>query len=94
VRGVASVTHGRIYVRPESLSFHLKHHTFDEIIVTQTLEPVSDGGFWITPEHRLPPNYVLEKIAERRIGTKLRRMSLLKEIKADAAPPEKVSSNP
>ena len=94
VRDVAAIMPGRLIMKPDALPFHLRHHTFDEVLITQTLEPAGDGRFWLTPEHRLPTNYVTEVIAERRIASKLHRISLLKEIKVDAPPSIKVSSAP
>ncbi len=94
VRDVASIMPARLIMKPDALPFHWRHHTFEEVLVTQTLEPVGDGRFWLPPEHRMPANYVLELIAERRIASKLHRISLLKEIKVDAPPLNKVSSIP
>jgi Dolichyl-phosphate-mannose-protein mannosyltransferase len=94
VRDVAAIMPGRLIMKPDALPFHWRHHTFDEVLITQTLEPAGDGRFWLTPEHRMPANYVLEVIAERRIASKLHRICLLKEIKVDVPPLDKVSSVP
>lgn len=81
-RSQPAVTMVRVLRRPDALAFHLAHHTFDEVLVTQTLVPApTQGGYWIAPEHRLPENYVLETLATRRFGTKIDRISLLKEIR-------------
>ncbi|MCU0791335.1 MAG: glycosyltransferase family 39 protein [Opitutaceae bacterium] len=92
--GVPAIMPGRVLMRPDALPFHLKHHTFDEVVVSQALHPrkEDDGGFVLADEHALPANYVLEPIAERRIGGRLQRMSVLREIKVDAAAAEPVSS--
>ena len=91
VRDVAAIMPGRVYVKPDALPYHFRHHTFDEVLITQTLEPIGDGKYWITPEHRLPATYVLELLAERRFGTKLHRISRLVEIKMDEDPLDEVS---
>lgn len=89
VRGVPAIMPGRLIMKPEALPFHLKHHSFDEVIVTQTLYPSPDGsGFLLSGEHALPKGYVLEQIAERRVAAKLQRICVLKEIKVDAPAPE------
>lgn len=88
VVGVPAIMPGRLIMRPEALPFHLRHHSFDEVIVTQTLYPAPDGsGFFQSAEHALPKGYVLEQIAERRVAAKLQRICVLKEIKVDAPPP-------
>lgn len=94
VRDVPSIIPARISMRPNALPFHLAHHTFDEVLVTQSLSPVGDGVFWLDPEHRVPQNYVLKLLEERRIGAKLHRISVLKEIRVDAPPLDDVSSAP
>ncbi len=94
VRDVPAIMPGRLVIKPDSLAFHMRHHSFDEILITQTLQPAGPDKFWMPPDTVLPPNYVLELIAERRVGSKLHRISLIKEIKVDAPPANKVSSLP
>lgn len=87
-RGIMSISPQRVRRKPEGLLFHLRHHTFDEILVTETLHPAGpEGGFITSAEHALPRGYVLEQIAERRIGGRLQRISVLREIKADELKP-------
>lgn len=87
--GVPSIMPGRLIMKPEALPYHLRHHTFDEVLVMQTLYPAPDGSgrFLINAEHALPKGYVLEQIAERRVASKLQRICVLKEIKVDEPPP-------
>ena len=86
--GVPAIMPGRLFMKPEALSYHLRHHSFDEVLVMQTLYPAPDGsGFLLNTEHALPKGYVLEQIAERRVAAKLQRICVLKEIKVDAPPP-------
>lgn len=84
VREVPAVMPGRLVMNPDGLPFHLRHHSFDEVLVTQTLQTSGVNGDFMTPdEHKLPAGYVLETLAERRVGSKIRRISRLVEIKAD-----------
>ncbi|NDC76062.1 hypothetical protein EBZ70_12505 [bacterium] len=85
VRGVGSTTIERGVLRKDALAFHLRHHSYQEILVTQTLVPTSaEGDLRVARADVLPPEFVLEPIAERRIGAHLQRISVLREIKVDA----------
>lgn len=85
VRGVGSTTIERGVLRKDALAFHLRHHSYQEILVTQTLVPTSaEGDLRVARADVLPPEFVLEPIAERRIGSHLQRISVLREIKVDA----------
>lgn len=95
VRGVGSTTIERGLLRKDALAFHLRHHSYEEILVTQTLVPTSaDGDLRVARADVLPPEFVLEPIAERRIGSRLQRISLLREIKVDVPAALAVSSVP
>lgn len=90
---VPSLPLSRARWRAEQIKFHLDHHTFDEVIVLQTLRPVgAEGGFQLEPEDRLPPAFELEPLAERQWGSHLARISRVRQIRLDAAPP--VAVNP
>lgn len=85
-RELPAISTGRARWRAEGIKFHLEHHTFQEILVLQTLRPVgADGGFQIDPADRLPDHYVLEPLTERRFGVRLARISRVREIRLDAA---------
>lgn len=72
--------------RAEQIKFHLDHHTFDEVIVLQTLRPTSaDGGFQVDPLDRLPPSFELEPVVERQWGSRIARISRVKQIRLDIA---------
>lgn len=81
-----AISTGRARWRAEGIKFHLDHHTFQEVLVLQTLRPVgADGGYQLDPADRLPAHYVLEPVTERRFGTRLARISRVREIRLDAA---------
>jgi len=67
--------------RIDEIAFHLEHHTFSEVLVTQTYRPVGiRGGFQLEPFDRLPDSFVLEPIIERRFGINISRISRVVEI--------------
>ncbi|MBI5382648.1 MAG: glycosyltransferase family 39 protein [Opitutae bacterium] len=67
---------------------HLKAGTFRQILVFQSMRPSTvEGDHQLVPEDRLPDNFHLTLLAERRFGTKLARISRLDAI--DPPPPEK-----
>ena len=81
-REMPAIATGRARWRAEALKFHLDHHTFQEVLVLQTLRPVgAEGGYQLDPADRLPDNYVLEPVTERRFGLRLARISRVKEIR-------------
>ncbi|MBA4137611.1 MAG: hypothetical protein C0518_09875, partial [Opitutus sp.] len=91
-REVPALSMGRARWRAESVKFHLDHHTFQEVLVTQVLRPIgADGGFQLDPADRLPDNYVLEPVTERRFGVRIARISRVKEIRLDVTPPAPVN---
>lgn len=84
-QGLGATSIVRASARAEGFAYHLAHHTFSEILVTQALRASTpEGDFQIEAPHRLPPEFVLEPVAERRIGARLQRISVLKEIRMDA----------
>lgn len=84
---VPSLHVSRARWQAERIKFHLDHHTFDEVIVLQTLRPTTaDGDFQLEPNDRLPDSFVLEPLAERQWGSHLARISRVRQIRLDAAP--------
>ncbi len=93
VREVGATTIERGILRKEALAFHLRHHSYQEILVTQTLVPTSaEGDLRVAQADVLPPEFVLEPVAERRIGSGLHRISILREIKVDVPSAPEVTS--
>ncbi len=84
-REIPSVSMPRARWRAEAVKFHLDHHTFQEVLVTQVMQPRSaHGDYQLEPADRLPESYVLEPLAERRFGVRLARISRVKEIRLDS----------
>ena len=83
-RPVISIARARW--RAPQIKFHLDHHTFDEILVLQIYRPAgADDGFQIEPEDRLPANYELETVIERRFGSRIARISRVVNLTVDPA---------
>lgn len=79
---IPSIQIVRARMRGEALQFHLDHHTFKEVLVMQKFRPTGpEGNYQLEPEDRLPDNYVLEPVCERRFGTSITRVSRLTGIK-------------
>lgn len=78
----ASIQIVRARSRGEAIRFHMEHHTFKEVLVFQKYRPSSaEGAYQLEAEDRLPDNYVLEPMQERRFGTSITRISRLVAIK-------------
>ena len=68
--------------RAEQIQFHLQHGTFDEVLVTQRIRPISsEGEFEVDPRDRISDRFVLEPVHESMQGARLVRISRLVEIK-------------
>lgn len=81
---IPSLLLGRAQLMEDRLAYQLTQPTFQEILVTQSLRPTSAKGYHqVVPEDRLPERYKLEKITERRFGTKIARISRLIAIDSD-----------
>lgn len=94
-REMPAIATGRARWRAEGVKFHLDHHTFQEVLVLQTLRPLGpEGGFQLDPADRLPDHYVLEPVTERRFGTRLARISRVRQIRLDAATASAVNAPP
>jgi hypothetical protein len=78
---ISSIQIVRARQRTEAIRYHLRQHTFGEVLVMQNYRPVGpDGGFQLDPLDRLPDNFVLEPVLERRFGTHIARISRVKEL--------------
>lgn len=74
--------------RGAAVDFHLKNDGFTEILVTQRLRPTSAAGeFQLDPEDTLPPEFQLERLAERRFGYSIATISRVVAVEPPAAPP-------
>jgi hypothetical protein len=63
------------------ISYHMGQQTFREVLVTQAIRPSSaEGDMGVDPDDLLPPNFHLEKIAEKRFGGRLDRISRIVSI--------------
>ncbi len=71
--------------RGEEIRYHMGEGTFKEVLVSQAIRPTTaDGDFGVDPEDMMPPSYHLERIAEKRFGGRLDRLSRVVSI--DPAP--------
>lgn len=92
-----SILIGRARIVADRLAYQLRGHDFLEILVLQGARPTSaEGNFEIAPADRLPPEFKLELLAEKRFGTKLARISRLVAVDVtEAMPPvNKTASTP
>ncbi|MCC6416135.1 MAG: glycosyltransferase family 39 protein [Opitutaceae bacterium] len=81
---IASIQITRALFRGEGLRFHLEHSTFKEVLVFQKYRPTGAyGGYQLIPEDRLPENFILEPVRERRFGTSITRISRLVEVNVE-----------
>lgn len=84
IRGIPSIILENADSRAEQIQFHLDHGTFEEVLVTQRIRPISiDGGFEVDPRDRISARFVLEPVIERMHGARLVRISRVVEIKAE-----------
>ncbi len=81
INEIAAIQVVRARTRGEQIQYHLDQHTFEEVLVTQIYRPVGPkGGFQLEPADRLPDNFILEPVIERRVGTHAIRISRLLRI--------------
>ena len=84
----SSILLGRATLMADRLAFQLQQPLFREILVMQSLRPATAAGdHQLVPEERLPSNFHLELLAEKRFGTKLARISRLVAVDLPAEPP-------
>lgn len=70
----------------DRLHYQLERGTFTEILVFQSLRPVTrEGDHQLIPEDRLPPGYEMELLIEKRFGTKIIQVSRLVAVKLPPA---------
>ncbi len=87
-REVSATSTRRVRQLPETLAYHWKQRSFDEVLVMQRLAPATaGGGMGVEPDSQLPEGVILETIAERRVGGKLQRVSLVRDVRWEPAPP-------
>lgn len=84
VHQIPSIQITRARLRGEALQFHFQQDTFKEVLVFQKYRATgADGDFQLDPGDRLPDNFVLEPVRERRFGTSITRISRLVEVKPE-----------
>jgi hypothetical protein len=65
----------------DDILYHMGQGTFSEILVTQAIRPSSaDGDMGVDPDDLLPPTFHLQKLAEKRFGGRLDRISRIVSI--------------
>jgi len=68
-------------LKGEDIRYHMGQGTFKEVIVTQAIRPTSvNGDMGVDPEDLMPPGFHLQKIAEKRFGGRLDRLSRIVSI--------------
>jgi hypothetical protein len=74
----------------DDIKYHMDQETFREVLVTQAIRPSSaDGDMGIDPDDMLPPNFHLQRIAEKRFGGRLDRISRIVSIDPEPEKPAK-----
>jgi hypothetical protein len=60
----------------DDIRYHLGQETFKQVIVSQRIRPINDEGrLGVDPDDMMPPTFHLEKLAEKRFGGSLDRLS-------------------
>ncbi|MES1194308.1 MAG: hypothetical protein ABUL65_00350, partial [Opitutus sp.] len=81
-----SILVGRANIVADRIQAQLQDNTFTEILVMQTFRPTSvDGDYQMNPSDRLPKGFETEMLAERRLGTRITRISRLVAVTLPAA---------
>jgi len=76
IESTPAILIGRAASVADRLAEQLHQPDFAEILVTQSARPsTANGDYQLVPEDALPPWIHLELLAERRVGTKLARIS-------------------
>jgi hypothetical protein len=82
-----SILLDRAIMMEDRLAYQLTQPMFDEILVSQSMRPTSVDGFHeVVLEERLPEQFELETVAERRFGTRIARISRLVAINSKSLP--------
>jgi hypothetical protein len=83
---IPSILVGRANIVADRIQAQLQDNTFTEILVMQTFRPTSvDGDYQMNPSDRLPKGFEIEPLAERRLGTRITRISRLVAVTLPAA---------
>jgi hypothetical protein len=70
-------------LRAPQIAWHMRHGTFREVLVSQTIRPTSaEGDRVVDPEDELPDSFQLEALSEKRFGARWVRLSRLTRIAA------------
>ena len=81
-----SILVGRANIVADRIQAQLQDGFFTEILVMQTFRPTSaDGDYEMNPSDRLPKGFEIELLAERRLGTRITRISRLVAVTLPAA---------
>ena len=88
-----SILVGRANIVADRIQAQLQDGIFTEILVMQTFRPTSlDGDYQMNPSDRLPKGFETEMLAERRLGTRITRISRLVAVTLPAAKGEPASA--
>ncbi len=81
-----SILVGRANIVADRIQAQLQDGVFTEILVMQTFRPTSvDGDYQMNPSDRLPKGFETEVLTERRLGTRITRISRLVAVTLPAA---------
>ena len=89
--------------RGEEIRYHMGQETFRQVLVSQAIRPTTaEGDMGVDPEDMMPAGYHLRKVAEKRFGGRLDRLSEIvsidpepegaKKARQQAAPPSPLRS--
>lgn len=91
---IPSILIGRTRIVADRLNYQLEQKNFAEILVFQSMRPTSiDGEHEMVPEDRLPPGYELQRLTEKRFGTKIVVVSRLVAVKLPSPPANHASQS-
>jgi hypothetical protein len=77
------------------IRYHMGQGTFKEVIVSQAIRPTSaEGEMGVDPEDVMPSSFHLERIAEKRFGGRLDRLSRVVSIDPEPEKPAKGGQPP
>jgi hypothetical protein len=77
------------------IRYHMGQGTFKEVIVSQAIRPTSsEGDMGVDPDDVMPPGFHLQRIAEKRFGGRLDRLSRIVSIDPEPDKPVKAAQPP
>jgi hypothetical protein len=92
---IESVLNNIAMLKGADIRYHMEQGTFKEVIVSQAIRPTSaDGEMGVDPEDVMPPNFHLERIAEKRFGGRLDRLSRIVSIDPEPEKPARGAQPP